>query len=81
MAGPLANGVVHVLHELQVQQEIATLVAEGWTNRQIATRLFISEKTVETHVSHILAKVGVQTRTGLAARLMSGRRTQPFSSA
>ena len=63
------------------EQEIATLVAEGWTNRQIATRLFISEKTVETHVSHILAKVGVQTRTGLAARLMSGRRTQPFSSA
>ena len=56
-------------------------MAEGWTNRQIATRLFISEKTVETHVSHILAKVGVQTRTGLAARLMSGRRTQPFSSA
>jgi DNA-binding NarL/FixJ family response regulator len=56
------------------EHEIAALVAEGWTNRQIATRLFISEKTVETHVSHILAKVGVQTRTGLAARVMSERR-------
>ena len=63
------------------EQEIAALVAEGWTNRQVATRLFISEKTVETHVSHILAKVGVQTRTGLAARVMSERRGQPFSSA
>jgi DNA-binding NarL/FixJ family response regulator len=63
------------------EQQIATLVAEGWTNRQVATRLFISEKTVETHVSHILAKVGVQTRTGLAARVLSERRGQPFSSA
>jgi DNA-binding NarL/FixJ family response regulator len=52
-------------------------VAEGWTNRQVATRLFITEKTVETHMSHILAKVGVQTRTGLAARVMSERRSQP----
>jgi DNA-binding NarL/FixJ family response regulator len=56
-------------------------VAEGWTNRQIATRLFISDKTVETHVSHILAKAGVRTRTGLVAKVLSERRAQPFSPA
>jgi DNA-binding NarL/FixJ family response regulator len=61
------------------EQEITGLVAQGWTNRQIATRLFISEKTVETHVSHILGKVGVPTRTALVARVMSERSAQPFS--
>jgi DNA-binding NarL/FixJ family response regulator len=61
------------------EQEITGLVAQGWTNRQIATRLFISEKTVETHVSHILGKFGVPTRTALVARIMSERRAQPFS--
>ena len=48
-------------------------MAEGRSNRGIAEAVFISEKTVETHVSHILAKVGVPTRTALVARVMSER--------
>ena len=40
------------------------LVAAGRTNRQIASTLFISEKTASVHVSHILAKLAVATRRG-----------------
>lgn len=49
------------------QQEVAALVAQGLTNREIAGRLFLSEKTVETHVSAALTKLGVPTRAALAA--------------
>ncbi len=38
------------------------LLGRGWTNRQIAGELFISEKTARVHVSHILAKLTVATR-------------------
>jgi DNA-binding CsgD family transcriptional regulator/tetratricopeptide (TPR) repeat protein len=47
--------------------DVLALVADGRTNRQIAARLFISEKTVSVHVSNILAKLGVQGRTEAAA--------------
>jgi len=52
--------------------DVLVLVAEGRSNREIAERLFISEKTASVHVSHILAKLGVRTRvqaTALALRL------------
>jgi DNA-binding NarL/FixJ family response regulator len=42
-------------------------VAVGRTNQAIATELFLSEKTVERHVSNILAKLGVGSRTAAAA--------------
>jgi len=54
------------------EQEIARLVAEGATNREIAQLLFLSPKTVERHVSNIFKKVGVRNRAELASRL-SGR--------
>jgi DNA-binding NarL/FixJ family response regulator len=43
--------------------EVYALLAEGLTNREIAQRLFISEVTVKVHVRHILAKLGVRSRT------------------
>jgi hypothetical protein len=43
------------------------LVAERLTNPEIAERMFISRRTVQTHVSHALAKLGVATRRELAA--------------
>ena len=46
--------------------EIARLVAEGLTNREIASRLFISNRTVDTHVTNMLNKLGVGSRTQLA---------------
>jgi DNA-binding NarL/FixJ family response regulator len=46
---------------------VLTLLAEGLSNRRIAQDLFISEKTVGVHISHILAKLGVTNRTEAAA--------------
>jgi len=43
--------------------EVLTLVAEGFTNREIGDRLFVSVATVKTHMEHILAKLGATTRT------------------
>jgi DNA-binding NarL/FixJ family response regulator len=42
--------------------EVLRLLADGLTNRQIAGSLYISVKTTEHHVSHILSKLGVSTR-------------------
>jgi DNA-binding CsgD family transcriptional regulator/tetratricopeptide (TPR) repeat protein len=47
--------------------EVLQLVAIGKTNRAIATELFLSERTVERHVSNILTKLGVGSRTAAAA--------------
>jgi predicted ATPase/DNA-binding CsgD family transcriptional regulator len=49
------------------QAEIALLLAEGLTNREIADRLVISQRTAETHVDHILSKLGVSSRTRVAS--------------
>ncbi|MEU4385183.1 AAA family ATPase [Promicromonospora sp. NPDC023805] len=51
------------------EQQVLTLVAEGLTNGQIAERLFISAKTASVHVSAILRKLGVSTRTEAALRV------------
>ena len=51
------------------EQEVARLVAEHLTNREIAARLYLSEKTVETHLRHVFEKLGVRSR-GAVARLV-----------
>lgn len=47
--------------------EVLALLAQGRTNRQLARELYISEKTVSVHVSNILSKLGVRSRTEAAA--------------
>lgn len=49
--------------------EVAELVADGYTNKQIAEKLFLSIRTVETHLSHIFAKLGVTSRVGVVSVL------------
>jgi predicted ATPase/DNA-binding CsgD family transcriptional regulator len=49
------------------EREVAVLTARGLTNRDIAAQLFLSVRTVEVHVDHILTKLGFHTRTQLAA--------------
>jgi two-component system, NarL family, response regulator LiaR len=46
--------------------DVLELVGKGLTNKEIARALIISDKTVKTHVSHIIAKLGVKTRTQAA---------------
>jgi len=54
------------------QHRVATLVAAGRTNDEVAAALFLSRRTVETHLSHIYRKVGVRTRTQLARVVGNG---------
>jgi DNA-binding CsgD family transcriptional regulator len=54
------------------ENEIAQLVAEGLTNQLIAEQLFLSVRTVETHLSHVFAKLGVSSRVGVATKLNRG---------
>ena len=49
------------------EQEVARLVAQGQTNSQIAATLIISARTVDAHVQHIMAKLGVDSRAQIAA--------------
>lgn len=49
------------------EREVAALVAEGCTNREIAQRLVLSERTVEGHIANLFSKVNANSRTQLAA--------------
>ena len=58
------------------ERRVAGLVAEGRTNREVAAALFLAERTVASHLTHIYAKLGVRSRTELARRLPSSRRSK-----
>ncbi|NUR14974.1 MAG: helix-turn-helix transcriptional regulator [Dermatophilaceae bacterium] len=79
----LAAGGVHAVRqhrehdELTTQEEVvASLVASGRTNKEVAAELFLSAKTVQYHLTRIYAKLGVRSRSELAAL-----RAQPASEA
>jgi LuxR family maltose regulon positive regulatory protein len=55
------------------EAEVYELLAQGMSNKEIAQNLFISEATVKVHVSRVLEKLGVRTRTEAAARSLGNR--------
>jgi DNA-binding CsgD family transcriptional regulator len=54
------------------EERVAALVAEGRTNREVAAALYVTERTVEGHLTRIYAKLGVRSRAELAGRLRGG---------
>ena len=54
------------------EQQVAALIAEGLTNKQIAARLVISQRTAEGHVEHIMTKLGFTSRAQIAAMIAHG---------
>ncbi|MBV8219107.1 MAG: helix-turn-helix transcriptional regulator [Solirubrobacterales bacterium] len=58
------------------EREVATLVASGMRNRDVAAALFVSEKTVESHLARIYDKLGVRSRAALAT-IMAGEQAEP----
>jgi DNA-binding CsgD family transcriptional regulator len=53
------------------ERRVAVLVAEGRTNREVAAALFLGERTVASHLTHIYAKLGVRSRTELARKVQT----------
>jgi NarL family two-component system response regulator LiaR len=65
---PTANRITTNSEEglTEREQEVLRLIADGMNNREIAEKLFISEKTVKTHVSNLLSKLHLEDRTQAA---------------
>ena len=61
--------------------EIARLIAQEMTSREIAAKLFISERTVEAHVTNMLNKLGLNSRIELARWLVSVGGVEPVTPA
>jgi DNA-binding CsgD family transcriptional regulator len=53
------------------ERRVAVLVAEGRTNREVAAALFLGERTVASHLTHVYAKLGVRSRTELARKVQT----------
>jgi len=51
------------------ESRVADLVAQGRTNAEVAAALFLAERTVASHLTHIYAKLGIRSRTELARKL------------
>ena len=67
-AGPRAATREHPLGLTRREHEVLGLICAGHTNAEIAEQLFISAKTVDHHVSAVLAKLGAPTRNAAASR-------------
>src|SRR5215218_1909979 len=58
---------------------VAELAAEGLTNREVAQSLFVSEKTVETHLGRVYRKLGIKSRHALPGALAERQATEPVA--
>ena len=59
------------------EKEVLILIAEGRSNKDIAQHLVISERTARTHVSHLLTKMGLTSRTQAALLAVKEGLVQP----
>jgi DNA-binding CsgD family transcriptional regulator len=64
-AGPAARGSIPLTER---EQDVATLVAKGLTNREVAGELYVSEKAVEYHLRNVFGKLGISSRRELRNR-------------
>lgn len=70
--GPAPSGRPRAAFALSPREmEVARLVSDGKTNREIAAALFVSERTAQTHVQHILTKLGFSNRSQIASWVSS----------
>ncbi|MEU2272864.1 helix-turn-helix transcriptional regulator, partial [Streptomyces olindensis] len=72
VAAPVVRDALEGLASME--RQVASLVMEGATNREIAARLFISVKTVEATLTRVYRKLGIRSRVDIV-RLAAGRRT------
>jgi len=52
------------------EERVARLVAHGYTNREIAARLFLSHHTVDTHIRHVYQKLQIRSRVALTRLIL-----------
>ena len=86
MSAEIARMVLGTFHELETvasteemnlsprEREIMELLAEGYSNKEISTRLFISIETVTWHLRHIYSKLHVRSRTQAALKFLHGQK-------
>lgn len=73
-AGAIERASVADPDELTAQEiRVARAVARGATNREVAAELFLSPKTIEFHLGRVYRKLGIHSRTELAAMVAEGR--------
>ncbi|MFF0815819.1 ATP-binding protein [Rhodococcus sp. NPDC003318] len=70
---------VEVVALTRREQQVAELVAQGLTNKAIAAKLVISQRTAQGHVEHVLAKLGFNSRTQIAAWVVEQAQVGPGS--
>lgn len=71
-ANDMSPNVVGIRRLTWREQETVELVAEGLTNRAIALRMGVSVRTVEGHLNHVFAKLGIESRTELVRLVLTG---------
>lgn len=65
----LSSGALPVIHLTPQELRVAMLVTQGARNREVANALFVSEKTVETHLGAVFRKLGIRSRAELGRQL------------